>query len=56
MLGNTIADLEVGDVFEPIRYVLTSFMCAEYAHGVEDPAECFYAATPGLGGRFARPR
>jgi len=55
MLGKTIADLEVGDVFEPIRYVLTSFMCAEYAHGVEDPAECFYAATPGLGRQIRPP-
>jgi hypothetical protein len=46
MLGKTIGDLEAGDVFEPIRYVLTPFICAEYAHGVEDPTEWYYSAVP----------
>jgi acyl dehydratase len=55
MLGKTIADLEVGDVFQPIRYELTSFMCAEYAHGVEDPAEYYYAATPEFGRQIRPP-
>lgn len=55
MLGKTIADLEVGDVFEPVRYVLTSFMCAEYAHAVEDPTECYYAETPDFGRQIRPP-
>jgi len=45
MLGKTIADLEAGDVFEPIRYVLTEFICAEYAHANEDPCEWYYSAV-----------
>ncbi|GAA2001281.1 FAS1-like dehydratase domain-containing protein [Microbacterium ulmi] len=54
MLNKTIADLEPGDVFEPVRYVLTSFMCAVYAHGVEETAECYYSdANPY--GRQLRP-
>lgn len=44
MLGKTIADLEAGDVFKPIRYALTSFMCAEYAHAMEDTTEWYYSA------------
>lgn len=54
MLGKTIADLEPGDVFKPVRYVLTSFMCAEYAHGVEDDKECYYSGTAEFG-RQVRP-
>jgi hypothetical protein len=46
MLGKTIADLETGDVFEPVRYVLTDFICSEYAHANEDPAEWYYSAVP----------
>ncbi|MCL1839241.1 MAG: MaoC family dehydratase N-terminal domain-containing protein [Propionibacteriaceae bacterium] len=46
MLGKTIADLETGDVFKPIRYVLTELMCTEYAHGMEDTAEWYYSAYP----------
>lgn len=54
MLGKTIADLEPGDVFVPLRYELTSFMCAVYAHGVEETAECYYSdANPY--GRQLRP-
>lgn len=45
MLGKTIGDLEAGDIFEPIRYVLTSFICAEYAHAMEDSAEWYYSAA-----------
>jgi hypothetical protein len=44
LLGKTIADLETGDVFKPIRYVLTAFMCAEYAHAMEDTTEWYYSA------------
>ena len=36
MLGGYISDLEAGDVFEPVEYVLTAFMASEYAHGVEE--------------------
>jgi hypothetical protein len=43
MLGGTIGDLEPGDVFTPVRYVLTSLMCSEYAHGAEDPTEIYYS-------------
>jgi hypothetical protein len=54
MLGKTILDLEAGDVFKPVRYTLTSFMCAVYAHGVEETAECYYSdANPY--GRQLRP-
>jgi len=46
VLGKTIADLETGDVFNPIRYTLTPFMCAVYAHAVEDTSEWYYSAVP----------
>jgi len=45
VLGKTIADLEPGDEFAPVRYRLTSFMCSEYAHCVEDETECYYSAA-----------
>ena len=45
MLGKTMADLDTGDVFKPIRYVLTAFQCAEYAHGMEDTTEYYYSAV-----------
>ncbi len=54
MLGKTIADLEPGDEFKPVRYVLTSFMCSEYAHGAEDETECYYSGA-GHFGRQIRP-
>jgi hypothetical protein len=54
MLGGYIHDLEAGDVFEPIEYVLSPFMCSEYAHGVEDNSEWFHSSqTPE--GRQLRP-
>ncbi len=45
MLGKTIGDLETGDVFQPIRYTLTPFVCAEYAHAMEDFSEWYYSAV-----------
>ena len=39
MLGGYISDLETGDVFDPVEYVLTPFICSEYAHGVEENCE-----------------
>jgi hypothetical protein len=54
MLGGYISDLATGDVFEPVDYVLTAFMCSEYAHGVEENWEWFHSrATPT--GRQMRP-
>ena len=43
MLGGTIGDLDKGDVFEPVEYDLTAFMCTEYAHGVEEGCELFHS-------------
>jgi hypothetical protein len=54
MLGGYISDLEAGDVFKPVEYVLTAFMCSEYAHGVETGDEWFHSAR-GPGGRQVRP-
>ena len=54
MLGGYISDLEAGDVFKPVTYVLTAFMASEYAHGVEETWEWYHsAATPT--GRQMRP-
>ena len=46
MLGGYISDLEKGDVFKPVEYVITPFMCSEYAHGCEEASEFF--ADPAL--------
>jgi hypothetical protein len=54
MLGGYISDLEAGDVFRPVEYVLTPFMCSEYAHGVETAQEWFHSARV-PGGRQVRP-
>lgn len=49
MLGGMISDLEAGDEFEPVRYVVTSLMTAEYAHGVEETGEWFLSDANPLG-------
>ena len=54
MLGGYISDLEAGDVFKPVEYLLTPFMCSEYAHGVETSHEWFHSAQA-LGRRQVRP-
>jgi hypothetical protein len=54
MLGGYISDLEAGDVFEPVEYVLTGFMATEYAHGVEENCEWFHSPVA-PGGRQMRP-
>jgi hypothetical protein len=54
MLGGFISDLEAGDVLEPVEYVLTPFMCSEYAHGVEENWEGFHSPA-GAAGRQMRP-
>ena len=54
MLGGYISDLEAGDIFEPVEYVITPFMASEYAHGVEENCEWFHSAHA-PGGRPIRP-
>ena len=54
MLGGYISDLEKGDVFRPVEYVITSFMCSEYAHGTEETSEYFHSAR-NPAGRQVRP-
>ncbi|MGE0800603.1 MAG: hypothetical protein AB7G13_10930 [Lautropia sp.] len=54
MLGGFVGDLEKGDVFEPVEYVITPFMASEYAHGVEENDERFHASA-GPDGRQIRP-
>lgn len=44
MLGGYISDLEAGDEFRPVEYVLTPFIASEYAHGVEESWESFHSA------------
>lgn len=47
MLKGYISDLATGDVFEPVEYEVTAFMCSEYAHGVEESCEWFHSSdTP----------
>jgi hypothetical protein len=53
MLGATIGDLEKGDVFKPIEYDLTPFICTEYAHASEESCEWFHSNR--TGGRQIRP-
>lgn len=45
MLGGYISDLDAGDVFKPVEYVLTPFLCSEYAHGIETNHEWFHSAS-----------
>jgi hypothetical protein len=54
MLGGYISDLEKGDVFKPVEYVITPFMCSEYAHGTEQTSEYFHSAR-NPAGRQIRP-
>lgn len=54
MLGGYISDLEPGDVFAPVEYVLTAMMASEYMHGIEEGCEWFHSAR-GPGGRQLRP-
>ena len=54
MLGGYISDLEKGDVFKPVQYTITPFMCSEYAHGSEETSEYFHSAL-NPAGRQIRP-
>lgn len=49
MLGGMISDLEAGDEFKSIRYVVTSLMTAEYAHGVEETDEWYFSDNNAFG-------
>lgn len=53
MLGETIDDLEAGDVFEPVRYTVTPLMVDAYAGGVEETCAWFHSADS-LWGRQVR--
>ncbi len=55
MLGGYISDLEAGDVFQPVEYVVTPFMASEYAHGVEDNCELFHSAQTPVGRQIRPP-
>jgi hypothetical protein len=49
MLGGMISDLEAGDEFKAIRYVVSPLMTAEYAHGVEETDEWYFSDDNELG-------
>jgi hypothetical protein len=55
MLGGYLSDLEKGDVFKPIEYVLTPFICGEYAHGVEEAWEGFHSPNNPAGKQMRPP-
>jgi hypothetical protein len=55
MLGGFISDLEKGDVFKPVEYVITPFMCSEYAHGTEETSEFFHSPQNPLGRQIRLP-
>lgn len=54
MLDGELLDLEKGDVFRPISYELTPYICSVYAHGVEENSEFFHSAA-NVYGRQVRP-
>ena len=55
MLGGFISDLDTGDVFEPVEYELTAFMCSEYAHGTEEISEFVHSPLSAAGKQFRLP-
>jgi len=55
MLGGYISDLEAGDVFEPVEYVVTPYMASEYAHGVEESCEWFHSPESPAGRQIRPP-
>lgn len=55
MLGGYISDLEPGDVFKPVEYELTAFICSEYAHGNEENCEWFHSARSPAGRQIRPP-
>ncbi|HEY0266305.1 MAG TPA: hypothetical protein VGC16_06100, partial [Rhizomicrobium sp.] len=55
MLGGYISDLETGDVFAPVEYEVTPFMCTEYAHGTETNDELFHSKLNRIGRQVRLP-
>jgi hypothetical protein len=55
MLGGYISDLDTDDVFEPVEYELTAFMCSEYAHGTEENSEFAHSSLNAAGKHFRLP-
>jgi hypothetical protein len=55
MLGGYISDLDTSDVFEPVEYELTPFMCTEYAHGTEETNELFHSPLNPIGRQIRLP-
>jgi hypothetical protein len=55
MLGGYISDLDTGDVFEPVEYEVTAFMCTEYAHGAETTEEYFHSQLNPAGQQIRLP-
>jgi hypothetical protein len=55
MLGGYISDLEAGDVFAPVEYVVTPYMASEYAHGVEESCEWFHGPHSPAGRQIRPP-
>ena len=55
MLGGYISDLDTGDVFEPVEYELTPFICSEYAHGSEETSEFFHSPLNAAGRQMRSP-
>ena len=55
MLGGYISDLDKGDVFEPVEYVVSAFMCSEYAHATEETDELFHSDRNPLGRQLRPP-
>jgi hypothetical protein len=55
MLGGLISDLEAGDEFEPVRYMLTPLAAGQYAHGVEEHCEWFYSEASPWGRQIRMP-
>jgi hypothetical protein len=55
MLGGYISDLETGDVFEPVEYEVTPFMCSEYAHAAENMDELFHSSLNRQGRQIRMP-
>ena len=55
MLGGYISDLDTGDVFKPVEYELTPFICTEYAHGAEENCELFHSPLNSIGRQIRPP-
>lgn len=43
-LGRYVSDLQSGDVFEPVTFVITAAVARTFCHGFEETSEWFHAA------------